>query len=676
MRAWLRSFAIAVLIAAFGFGSARAQTFEEPELSFVLRTPPGWTGTRKAEGAMTTWSLRNPAKAAALGANDLIAVTVSALPRTPGRDPEEEFRGFAANLAKKVLHDGTVDDFRAATFGERDGFAAWARGRIDMGAGLRPATARVLLMEVGGTHVLVSGIGHGRGGAALANLGTPGGIFEPVEIMITPAPDDVPEVTPAPVAAAPSGMATNDPARALGAGETQTVTLLGPGKRHAALKPYAAQAGNLEAHIRSDPTGLIVDGPGGDRFAIAGLHTSEALVWLDRFTADAETTLVFRFDPRRTTGVVLGVSGQYNLMGNEPNNPRLLLHWRVKPDGTGAARIVRDYDQVANLDVAAAVPVEIRLVLTPAGGRFVAAGLPNQGVPWAPLMEGQGLRIYVYAQPEIPQQPSRMALTGIELIRKAGAPSPAAPPVQGVAALATETLFAGAATPAWEIAGQLGLDLTKGARFGKDGLAVDLPAKPGAWANAGLLSRDPAVVADDRIDMTALETAVEIDPKRSDGLLVMLAWARSAEMWGANMAAAAALAKPLEGPFAGRWVLSLRTGIGPYAVWERPVDTAFVETAWNGRMILENRPGAMSVRLDGGPRVSGGGFTIQRGSKLYMAAYSCPQKDSIGARVLLKKITRRWVEPPAMKPVDRWRFVDDTSFDAKGFLNDLAKEVD
>jgi hypothetical protein len=158
--------------------------------------------------------------------------------------------------------------------------------------------------------------------------------------------------------------------------------------------------------------------------------------------------------------------------------------------------------------------------------------------------------------------------------------------------------------------------------------------------------------------------------------MVMLGWARSAEMWGANMAAAVALARPLDGPFAGRWVLSLRTGIGPYAVWERPVDAAFVETAWNGRMILENRPGAMSVRLDRGPRVAGGGFTIQRGSKLYMAAYSAPTKDSIGARVLLRKITRRWVTPPNMTAVDRWRLVDDTSFDAKGFLNDLAKEVD
>jgi hypothetical protein len=432
----------------------------------------------------------------------------------------------------------------------------------------------------------------------------------------------------------------------------------------------------MEAHIRSDQTGLIVDGPGGDRFAIAGLHTTEALVWLDRFTAGAETTLVFRFDPRRTTGVVLGVSGQYNLMGNEPNNPRLLLHWRVTPDGKGAARIVRDYDAVANLDVAASVPAEIQLVLTPAGGRFVAAGLPEQVVPWAPLMDGQGLRIYVYAQPETPQQPSRMALTGIELIRKAGTPSPTAPPPAGVAALATETLFAGVATQAWEVAGQPGLDLGKGARFGKDGLAIDLAAKPGAWANAGLLSREPAVVVDDRIDATALETAVEIDPKRPDGLLVMLAWARSAEMWGANMAAAAALAKPLDGPFAGRWVLSLRTGIGPYAVWERPVDTAFVEKMWNGRMILENRPGAMSVRLDGGPCISGGGFTIQRGSKLFMAAYSAPPKDSVGARLFLKTITRRWLEPPNMTAVDRWRFVDDTSFDAKGFLNDLAKEVD
>jgi hypothetical protein len=667
MRAWWLPFAIAVLGAVLGFGAARAQTFEEPELSFVLRTPPGWSGTRKAEGGVTTWSLRNPAKASALGPNDLIAVTVSALPRTPGRDPEEEFRGFVANLAKKVLHDGTVEDFRAATFGARDGFAASARGRIDMGAGLRPASARVLLMEVGDTHVLVSGISHGRGGAALADLGTPGGIFAPAEPLITPAPDDVPDAT---------GMAADDPARALGDGETQTVTLLGPDTRHAALKPYAAQVGNIEAHLRSDPTGVSVDGPGGDRFAIAGLHTTEALVWLDRFTAGAETTLVFRFDPRRTTGVVLGVSGQYNLMGNEPNNPRLLLHWRGKPDGKGAARIVRDYDAVANLDVAASVPAEIRLVLTPAGGRFVAAGLPDQVVPWAPLMDGQGLRIYVYAQPETPQQPSRMALTGIELIRKAGTPSPTAPPPAGVAALATETLFAGAATPGWEVAGQPGLDLGKGARFGKDGLAVDLTAKPGAWANAGLLSREPAVVVDDRIEATVLETAVEIDPKRSDGLLVMLAWARSAEMWGANMAAAAALAKPLEGPFAGRWVLSLRTGIGPYAVWERPIDAAFVETAWNGRMILENRAGAMSVRLDGGPRVSGGGFTIQRGSKLFMAAYSCPQKDSVAARVLIKKITRRWIEPSNMTAVDRWRFVDDTSFDAKGFLNDLAKEVD
>lgn len=180
--------AIAALYLAGGQLCARAQTFEEPRFAFVLRTPPGFTGSKSVEGGVSTWKLRSDKSGAALGENELVSVTVSALPRTAGRDPQEEFRGYADAFASQILHGGAVDDFRSARFAGHEGFVAGARGSLDLGAGKRPAVARLLLMEVDNNHVIVSAIALGGGDKAYAEVGTPNGIFAPAELMITAAP--------------------------------------------------------------------------------------------------------------------------------------------------------------------------------------------------------------------------------------------------------------------------------------------------------------------------------------------------------------------------------------------------------------------------------------------------------------------------------------------------------
>jgi len=157
-----------------------AQTYDEPAYSFSLRTPPGFTGSKSVEGGVVTWKLRNDKSGAALGADELVSVTVSALERTPGVDPEREFRDYVAEFASDILHGGSVENFRSARFAGREGFVGLVRGSFDTGAGLRPAVARVLLMEVGATHVLASAIALGRGDETYAGVGTPNGVFAPI----------------------------------------------------------------------------------------------------------------------------------------------------------------------------------------------------------------------------------------------------------------------------------------------------------------------------------------------------------------------------------------------------------------------------------------------------------------------------------------------------------------
>ena len=209
-RAFLCNALKLILLAALAVGApahATAQVYEEPALNFILRTPPGFSATKSDEGGVTTWKLRNNKEAATIGADELVAVTVSALARTPGRDPEVEFRDYVQSFATEVLHGGTVEDFHAAQFAGRTGFTALARGKFDMGAGPRPAVARVLLMEVHDTHVLVSAIAHGQGDQTFASVGAPNSVFAPAETLATPSPsasssDEKPSTpTPAPPAA-------------------------------------------------------------------------------------------------------------------------------------------------------------------------------------------------------------------------------------------------------------------------------------------------------------------------------------------------------------------------------------------------------------------------------------------------------------------------------------------
>lgn len=165
-----------------------AQTFEEPRFAFVLRTPPGFTGVKSIEGALSTWKLRNSKVGAELGDNELVSVTISALPRSPDRDPEEEFRDYVGAFASQILNGGAVEAVTPRQFAGRPGFLATARGAFDTGSGKRSALARILLMEVDDHHVLASAIALGSGDAAFAAFGTADGLFAPTKAVTAASP--------------------------------------------------------------------------------------------------------------------------------------------------------------------------------------------------------------------------------------------------------------------------------------------------------------------------------------------------------------------------------------------------------------------------------------------------------------------------------------------------------
>lgn len=482
---------------------------------------------------------------------------------------------------------------------------------------------------------------------------------------------------PKPVESKPSppAMAADDPALPLAEGGEQTVVLVRGERIHPLFVHHLAHGGDWNRDARVGPDGLVVDGPGGDRPAIVGLHSEEAVVWLDHFVGQAETSIVFRFDPARTTGFVVGVSNAYNLLGNDPNNPRLVLHWRAKRDGTGAVRILRDYDTLVDRAAAPRAPAEVRLVLRPDGARFVLDGEASDPIPWPQLADGDGFRIYVYSAPDEPGLPAKMALTSLELKRRAGTSASASASKTDADPLPVKELFGGRPNDSWSPAAEPGIDIAQVGRFEGGAFVADVPEVPGRWARAGLLSQAPALDFDGRIEATSHRLQIDVDPKQTTGFVAAFNWGKRAAMWDNDMAAAVVVVRAGDGPFAGRWVLQLRAGSGPYAVWTRPLDAAWFETRWNGRVVLENGSRSMSVRLDGGPTLHASGFNIGRGAKLYMTAYSAPPKEGAPARLVLRRITSQWVLPAGSTPADRWPFVDDERFDPQGFLGDLAKET-
>jgi len=432
---------------------------------------------------------------------------------------------------------------------------------------------------------------------------------------------------------------------------------------------HSAAGGNFEAHARLKDGGLVVDVPPDSFWGWVGILSPEPLVWLDRFGEGASATVTYRFDPDGTTGFVAALAMPGG--GGDPGSPALLLYWRRTADGSGAKATLYVRPQykepVWEVDVPAAAPEQVKIVLSPAGVRVEGPGMPEEAAPWDVLAEGQGFRVWAYSHPDAANQPVTMALREIRLERVPGetAPEALAP---GVEPLPVKVLFDGAANDIWEPAATLGGDFDRFARYEEDWLVVDVPGG-NAWAKTGLLSADPVLALDERAWKAPTRFTFKLDPHRSDGLRIATASYKAAEMWPNGHDAWVTFARD---PLDGSYLIGMENS--PSHQWSRRVDARWIETVWDGTLTVDFGYQWAAVCLAAGPCVRGTtplGLHVPR----YMTVLASAWESGGPARMALRRIERGIVTPPAMTALERFDLVDDEDFDPEAFLQALANHL-
>ena len=464
----------------------------------------------------------------------------------------------------------------------------------------------------------------------------------------------------------PSGGVASDPHAPFEG--TRKVTLFdgGLGSRWIA---NAAQGGRFSEHARLGNGALVVDVPKDNGLGRVGIYSAEPVVWLDRFTGEASATLSFRFDAARTTGfmIALTVPGAGGVAGALPGEPAAILHWRKKVKGAGTRAtlsIIPPHSGPAiDEQLLDAMPSEVNLVLTPRGISVVADGFLDKVTPWPVAASGQGLRVWVMSHPDDVHQPVAMALQSITLEQTTGTGFVVEAPQTGVAPLDTRVLASAARHDGWEPIGVAGGDFSRFARWTSTGFVVDVPPK-NSWGKTGLLSAEPVVLLDERAYRTPYRVNFKVDPRATTGFAVALGTDKRPDMWHTNR-----LWLSLVRQRDGGYVLSLhRTN---YLAWSRPLAAAVVEQRWDGTLDID-----LGINWS---RVTMGNVATIRApagfdwlSKLYASIVSHPARENESAGLSLLNISAGWVTPQGMSSDERLQFVDNTLFDADGFLADLV----
>ncbi|ADP72362.1 hypothetical protein Rvan_3165 [Rhodomicrobium vannielii ATCC 17100] len=481
-----------------------------------------------------------------------------------------------------------------------------------------------------------------------------------------------PDQTDVPVAPT----ADDDPARPLKPGETQTLVFY---QGDEVLPPWSAfqgQGGKFKDHARVESGALRVRVPEGSGNGLVGLYSEDSLLWLDSLRNGGEAVLTFDFDPSETSGFLIGLSTHHNLNGNEPSNPRFLLHWRRTADGKGKATLIRDYNATLEKEALAKAPRTVRLVISEKGVRVDGEGLPADVTPWGDLSEAQGFRIYAISRPDKNGEAVSMALKRITLSRKGGEKLAAdVQPAQGVAPLPSQVLFEGKPGALWQAAGLHADQEAKFVAFRSAAMIADVPEKINDWAMAGLLTAKPLLRFNERIAKTPYRLILTLDPRLTTGLRIVFSGDKVQEMWG-GMAGAFRLIRRTQGEMAGKTHLQIRANGGPYAVWDRAISSAFLDRNWDGRIVLTIGDTWATAELPGIVSLRGTAFNLGPGASKYMTIYSEPEKEYQPSRLVLRRIEGGWVTPAGMTAAERWTLVDDAAFDKDRFLDDLAADLD
>ncbi|PYG31896.1 hypothetical protein [Pelagimonas varians] len=405
-----------------------------------------------------------------------------------------------------------------------------------------------------------------------------------------------------------------------------------------------------------------------------GLYSPEPALWLDQFDDTASARITVEMDGGASNGFEIGLQQPFGLHHNMLDRSAWTASWRRQTDGSFTFRsAVENKDVVVLAEGLASIPDQFDIVLTSQGVVIEAGGLPSDPVPWTQLMDGAGLRLWLYAlKSDVGSEPSGLVLRNIALTYEPGKKRSDPKPAAGVDPLPEKVLFDGATTTNWVPMSQGDALFGDLASITGTGLLMERRDTPPNANRIGLASKDKVVVLDERLLSTSHVTTFQLDPKK-DNLAGWIYLASNPDDPYDTAGVAVDLQKLHIGPDAGGLRVRLYSGHMYYSHAQRVLPENWFET-WDGSVRLVLSDGKVAVELGDTPAIAMQSDKSRRGQSYHIVVKPGQRKTHLAEAIALGKITATWRTPNGMSQADRWRLVDDADFDAGAFADLMAIE--
>jgi len=437
------------------------------------------------------------------------------------------------------------------------------------------------------------------------------------------------------------------------------------GSLDAGWEKVEVAGGDFANFAHQEQGALVVDAPAGHSWGRTGLVTAPAnWLFFDNFAGEARQTFTFRFDPARTHGFVAAVVSDRDwcVKGGQP--PGVAVVFAPKADGQGSnaslADLAANGERRASVDVAATGVAELVIVMTPGNASATVDGVKLAEGKIKGMENASGYAVCVYTQGRDVNLPGSFALREITVDRVEGAPQKEPQLASGVEQFPVVTLLGPKATVQWETTGVNGGEFAKFGKVVDGAVVVDVPKGDG-WRNTGVLSKTPAITVDSFAAEAPYRFVFKFDPRATTDFVVQMMtprtwdWHYQRVWFGINRRF-------------GQLFFFLKYCPGADALrlmphqWNGDVE-ATVHEGWAEVGV----PGAFHMRCD----ASGVGLNTE----LFAGILSAPDKEGAPAAFSLRSLTVQRIPPDGMTNAQRWRYVDDKSFDAKSFLSELDQDL-
>ncbi|MCF3593040.1 hypothetical protein LZG00_03405 [Rhodobacteraceae bacterium LMO-12] len=415
---------------------------------------------------------------------------------------------------------------------------------------------------------------------------------------------------------------------------------------------------------------LRIGWSGEDEGNWSGIDSSEAVLWLDRFTGAAEARIELALDGAASKDFEIALQSRYTLPGNLTGNDSYVLRFTEREDGTyGVLSAIRSKAKEGiEANGLRVIPDRVTLVLRPEGIRVEGEGMPEGVLPFAQLKDGAGFRIAIHAMRTLTGD-GALVLRGVRVSQRPGNYPPAAAPAAGVAALPQTVYFDARPDETWEVRSSGKADVATLAIQQPDGLTLTRRDPVPDWQRIALVGGARAVDLDYRVDTTPYELTLKLAPEQGLGTRIFLH--TNPAKFDDAAKSVLTLRELTEGPEAGGLEVRLHTGHFYYDHWRRVLPAAQWRNGWDGTVRLRFGPDWIAVALGDDWLMRG----ARQGRAFMLAITPGGAGNTDSGNVTLRGISGGWITPEGMSEAERWRLVDADVFDPDAFADLLATDL-